>query len=68
MRFRKKVTRYLNNREVSIKLNGTMEENYELLLESFNNSNEEVYQDEDNNGMDIFNSSFINFLINAYNV
>ena len=69
MRFRKKVTRYLNNRGVNIKLNNTMKENYEMLLTSFNNEIDDIFQEEDNsNGMDIFNSSFINFLINSYNV
>ena len=69
MRFRKKVTRYLNNRGVNIKLNNTMKENYEMLLSSLNNEDDQIYQEEDNsNGMDIFNSSFINFLINSYNV
>lgn len=68
MRFRKKVTRNLNNRGVSIKLNSTMKENYQMLLDSLNSPNDDVYQEEDNNGMDIFNSSFINFLINSYNV
>ena len=68
MRFRKKVTRHLNNREINVNLNNTMIENYQTLLDSLNSNKQDTYQEEENNGMDIFNSSFINFLVNSYNV